>query len=280
MAPFPDLGPGRPYPLACRILHFLPKSSIQRHRSPWGELNFALSGIMEIGIEDTTYLSPPHYAIWIPPQVPHCCQNQAEVHYACIDVPAAACATLPATPCTLEISPVMRAVLADFERRGVAYPDTPEDRRLAQVVIDQIRVARAYASYLPSTHDATLAPILAALQRQPGDKRGAAHWAATAGITERTLLRHCQQHLGMPFNEWRQRLRVVSALEMLDAGHPVQTRGARTRLQHPVRLHRHVPAPDRPIPRQRPQTSRRAGLTSRHAAPGCIVIQAPDASLA
>ena len=219
----PDLGPGRPYPLACRILHFLPKSSIQRHRSPWGELNFALSGIMEIGIEDTTYLSPPHYAIWIPPQVPHCCQNQAEVHYACIDVPAAACATLPATPCTLEISPVMRAVLADFERRGIAYPDTPEDRRLAQVVIDQIRVARAYASYLPSTHDATLAPILAALHRQPGDKRGAAHWAATAGITERTLLRHCQQHLGMPFNEWRQRLRVVSALEMLDAGHPVQT---------------------------------------------------------
>ncbi|WZB74707.1 helix-turn-helix domain-containing protein [Achromobacter insuavis] len=54
-------------------------------------------------------------------------------------------------------------------------------------------------------------------------QRGAAHWAATAGITERTLLRHCQQHLGMPFNEWRQRLRVVSALEMLDAGHPVQT---------------------------------------------------------
>ena len=82
------------------LLHFLPKSSIQRHRSPWGELNFALSGIMEIGIEDTTYLSPPHYAIWIPPQIPHCCQNQAEVHYACIDVPAAACATLPATPCT------------------------------------------------------------------------------------------------------------------------------------------------------------------------------------
>ena len=116
----------------------------------------------------------------------------------------------------------MRAVLADFERRGITYPDTPEDRRMAQVVIDQTRQARAYASYLPSTTELPLAPILAALQREPGDKRGAAHWAATAGITERTLLRHCQQHLGMSFNDWRQRLRVVSALGMLDAGLPVQ----------------------------------------------------------
>ena len=36
------------------------------------------------------------------------------------------------------------------------------------------------------------------------------------------VLRHCQQHLGMSFNEWRLRLRVVSALGMLDAGRPVQ----------------------------------------------------------
>ena len=81
-----------PYPLACRILHFTPHSSMARHRSDWGELNFAISGIMEIGIEGVLYLSPPQYAIWIPPGVSHCCQNEGEVHYACIDIPAAACA--------------------------------------------------------------------------------------------------------------------------------------------------------------------------------------------
>jgi len=219
----PQLAGHLPYPLACRILHFTPRSRMRRHASPWAELNFAISGIMEIGIGGVSYLSPPQYAIWIPPHVEHCCQNQDEVHYACIDIPAAACAGLPEQPCTLEISPVMRAILADFERRAVTYPDTPEDRRMAQIVIDQARQARAYASYLPSTGDPLLAPILAALQRHPGDKRGAAHWAASAGVTERTLLRRCQQHLGMSFNEWRQRLRVVSALGLLDAGRSVQS---------------------------------------------------------
>ncbi|MGE8686782.1 MAG: AraC family transcriptional regulator [Achromobacter sp.] len=219
----PVLASHLPYPLACRILHFTPHSRMKRHASPWAELNFAISGIMELGIGGVTYLSPPQYAIWIPPHVEHCCQNEGEVHYACIDIPAAACAGLPDKPCTLEISPVMRAILADFERRGISYPDTPEDRRMAQIVIDQARQARAYASYLPSAADPVLAPILSALQQRPGDKRGAAHWAATAGITERTLLRRCQQRLGMSFNEWRQRLRVVSALGMLGEGRSVQS---------------------------------------------------------
>ena len=176
---------------------------------------------MEIGIEGVLYLSPPQYAIWIPPGVSHCCQNEGEVHYACIDIPAAAPACRRRS-CTLEISPVMRAVLADFERRGITYPDTPEDRRMAQVVIDQTRGARL-RQLSAVHHRAAAGPDPGgAAQREPGDKRGAAHWAATAGITERTLLRHCQQHLGMSFNDWRQRLRVVSALGMLDAGLPVQ----------------------------------------------------------
>jgi hypothetical protein len=163
----PTLASHLPYPLACRILHFTPRSGMKRHSSPWAELNFAISGIMEIGIRGVTYLSPPQYAIWIPPHVEHCCQNEGEVHYACIDIPAAACAGLPTEPCTLEISPVMRAILGDFEQRGISYPDTPEDRRMAQIVIDQVRQARAYASYLPSTSDPLLAPILSALQHSP-----------------------------------------------------------------------------------------------------------------
>lgn len=46
--------------------------------------------------------------------------------------------------------------------------------------------------------------------------------AATFDMTERTLSRHCQRELGMTFMEWRQRLRVVSALPGLQAGQTVE----------------------------------------------------------
>lgn len=212
-----------PYPLGCRILNLAPQSRIAPHASPWAELNFALSGIMQLQIGAAVYLSPPHYAIWIPPGMEHCSHNETRVQYASIAIPAASCQGMPDSPCTLEISAVTRAVLADFQQRAVQYPDTPPDRRLAQVVIDQLHQARCYASYLPTSADAVLAPILAALQQQPGDKRGASYWAGQQGITERTLLRRCQQNLGMSFNEWRQRLRVVAALEQLETGASVQT---------------------------------------------------------
>ena len=42
------------------------------------------------------------------------------------------------------------------------------------------------------------------------------------GTTERTLSRRCQTDLGLSFNEWRQRLKLVAALSMVEAGEPVQ----------------------------------------------------------
>lgn len=43
-----------------------------------------------------------------------------------------------------------------------------------------------------------------------------------AHSTERTLSRRCQRDLGMSFVEWRQRLRLVRALSMLEDGQTVQ----------------------------------------------------------
>jgi transcriptional regulator GlxA family with amidase domain len=43
--------------------------------------------------------------------------------------------------------------------------------------------------------------------------------------TERTLERRCQQHLGLSFTDWRQRLRVVKALAMLETGRSVEAVG-------------------------------------------------------
>ncbi|KAG1529080.1 hypothetical protein G6F50_018200 [Rhizopus delemar] len=57
-------------------------------------------------------------------------------------------------------------------------------------------------------------------------------------------------------------------------GPPRAGSGPRTGLQHAVRLHRDVPAPDRRIPRQRPQTQRGG---PRLTAPPGVVIQASDA---
>jgi len=42
-------------------------------------------------------------------------------------------------------------------------------------------------------------------------------------MAERTLMWRCQKELGMSLTEWHQRLRLVSALPLLRAGHSVES---------------------------------------------------------
>jgi transcriptional regulator GlxA family with amidase domain len=105
----------------------------------------------------------------------------------------------------------------------VDQPRTSGDRRLLQVLIDQLALAPAQGSYLPTSDEPLLRPVLTALEKNPADGRSLAQWAKQVHTTERTLERRCQQHLGLSFTDWRQRLRVVKALAMLETGHSVES---------------------------------------------------------
>ncbi|MDT1115737.1 AraC family transcriptional regulator, partial [Pseudomonas aeruginosa] len=79
--------------------------------------------------------------------------------------------------------------------------------RLALVLVDRIRLANQFASYLPSTDDRLLSPMIAALSADAGNRLSLAEWGQQLGVTERTLSRRWQSTLGMSFNDWRQRLK-------------------------------------------------------------------------
>ncbi|MEZ5703421.1 MAG: helix-turn-helix domain-containing protein [Burkholderiaceae bacterium] len=49
-----------------------------------------------------------------------------------------------------------------------------------------------------------------------------AEFAQAAHTSERTLARRCERDLGMSLADWRQRLRVVRALPMLESGQKVE----------------------------------------------------------
>ncbi|MFS8044385.1 AraC family transcriptional regulator [Rhizobium sp. BR 314] len=211
-----------PNPVSFRTENYKGGTIIPKKSQPWGELNYAITGVAEFDIEGVRYLSPPHYAIWLPPETMHGVGMQHDLRYATVYVERALCANLPAQTSTLSISPLLKAILADFAARDVTMPETAEDLRLAQVLVDQIRLAPRCESYLPLSDDALLGPVLAALQADPGDRHSLSEWARRVGTTERTLSRRCQDDLGLSFNEWRQRLKLVAALSLIEAGEPVQ----------------------------------------------------------
>lgn len=191
-------------------------------RQPWGKIGFALTGVMEVSVEGRRFLSPPHYATWIPADTLHQCHNRHRVKFVSIYLERGLCVGLPDNACTLGLSPLTRAILADFLTRNVAVPQTDDDIRLAHVLMDQFRKAPQCPSYLPITDDPLIQPIIDALQEHPNDRRSLADWAEMLGTTERTVSRRFQSCFGISFNEWRQRLKLVAALSRIEQGEAVQ----------------------------------------------------------
>ena len=212
-----------PAPLVFRTAQMPPQATYPRHRHPWGEFVYAYRGVIEVQLDHGHYIAPPHYGIWLPPQVEHRGLNRRAALHSSLYVGAELCTCLPAETCALALGPLARALLEHLRQHPPAAPPSAEDHRLLQVLVDQLAQARRVGSWLPQTDDPLLAPLLQALEEHPGDERTLAALAAAFHTTERTLARRCQQALGMPLAQWRQRLRIVKALPRLAAGEKVES---------------------------------------------------------
>lgn len=211
-----------PYPVCFRHQHIPADAVFDLHQHPWGQLNYLAQGVMQLEIAGQQFLSPPDYAVWIPPQAPHRSYNRHAVVYRSVYFDQSVCAGMPPQPHTLSLDPLLKAILADFAERNIDVPHTAADRRLADVLVDRVLAAPLHTSYLPFSEHPQLSPMLQALQDNPADPRAVSDWAATAHTTERTLARLCQRELGMSLGEWRQRARFVRALEWLEQGLPIK----------------------------------------------------------
>ena len=212
-----------PAPIFFRSAVMPAQAIYPKHSHAWGEFVYSYSGVMEVKLANHHYLAPPQYGIWLPPDVEHVGLNRCEACHCSLYVAKELATALPATPCALTVSPLVLAMLDELHLRPPALPRTPAQERLLQVLVDQLAQAPVAGSYLPTSDDPVLAPLLQALLTNPGDSRSLPELASAFHTTERTLLRRFQRDLGMSFAEWRQRLRVVTAMPLLQAGQTVET---------------------------------------------------------
>ena len=192
------------------------------HQHRWGHLNYAAHGTLSLHVAGRELIAPPQYGIWIPHHVPHSCHLRHAVVYRAFYVAPAVGAGLPSEVAVLRIGPIIKTILGDLAARGVTQPSTQADLHLAQVMVDQLALAKPRPHYLPDAQHPALVRLLTELQQRPDDHRPAAALAASIHMTERTLARHCQRELGMSLGEWRLRLRYLQAVDRLEDGKPVQ----------------------------------------------------------
>ncbi len=192
------------------------------HIHSWGEFVYYHNGVVQVMVEQERYLVPPQYGIWLPPNMQHVGLNRREVFQSSLYVVGELCGTLPTKPQALMVSPFMRSVL-DHARESTLDYKSQRHLRLLTVFLDELADTPRAGTFLPASEDAVLGEILHYLESHPEDNRSVAELAHEAKITERTLARKCRQDLGMPLTEWRNRMRVVNAIAMIEEGKNVES---------------------------------------------------------
>ena len=211
-----------PAPVYFRYADFNSHEYASAHRHPWGTLEYSANGVLHMEIGSSRFMSPPQYAVWVPPQIEHSFYSNQPINYRAVCLAPALCHELPKQACTLAISDILKAILKDFAARDVKIPEQETDQRLAQVLVDQLQQAPIHQCYLPYASSPGLLGILEALQVEPGDNRPLSAWAEQIHVSERTLARQFVRELGLSFGEWRQRLRFLAAIEALDSHRSIQ----------------------------------------------------------
>nr|WP_280634358.1 helix-turn-helix transcriptional regulator [Allopusillimonas ginsengisoli] len=194
------------------------------HRHARGQLLGAMRGLLSIDADGSQWVVPATHAVWIPPDIEHGLRSHGPFAGWSVYVVPSACADLPGRPCILETSGLLRAAVsraADWPNTGRALDAA--QMRIAGVILDEIRSLPHAALGLPMPRDRRLLKIARALSARPGDDRRMEEWAAWAGIAPRTLTRRFVAETGFSFTEWRQRVRLLRALEMLASGESVTT---------------------------------------------------------
>ena len=192
------------------------------HQHARGQLLGSMRGLLSVGVEQAMWIVPAVHAVWLPPHCVHSIRSHGPFDGWSAYISESTCADLPAAPCTIRTSGLLREAIL----RACEWPEGPLDEaagHLAAVIIDEIRTLPVEPFGLPMPQDVRLQRIARALVSDPADDRGLEHGASWAAIGSRTLSRRFVAETGFTFTAWRQRARLMRSLEMLAADVPVTT---------------------------------------------------------
>ena len=193
------------------------------HAHGEAQLTFAASGMVQVHTGEGRWLVPPQLAVWIPAGVPHRVEvlTAAElwmVHWQPSATSEWAPPTLPGRAFALRVTSLLRSLLDT----AFAVDTGPEKAEL---------VVRLMLHELTETADA---PTFLPLPTSPvgrrvadlafGDHRNTldvSELASRAATSVRTVSRMFPAETGLTFKAWRQRARIVHAMDRLARGNAI-----------------------------------------------------------
>ncbi|WP_259670276.1 helix-turn-helix domain-containing protein [Streptomyces sp. ID38640] len=195
-----------------------------RHRHEHHQLAWARRGVLAVRATGTTWVLPPSMALWIPAGTPHATGAAGPALFRSLYFLPDRCPVGWSAPTVVGVSPLLRELIS-YLSDGALDPAARE--RAEAVVLDQLRPVSVATVQAPMPHDPRARRVAEALRADPSDGRTLAEWGTRVGASGRTLARAFVTDTGMPYGQWRTRVRLQAAMPLLAGGATVAAVAAR-----------------------------------------------------
>lgn len=211
-----------PRPVYARAESLGAGSWTTRHRHDWVQFSYAISGVFSVYTSDGSYFAPPQWGVWIPADLEHDVATSMQAEMRSLYVRRDACPWASAQCRVLEVTPLARELIKQFCLLPAHYPEEDSaEARLVAVLLDQLRGLPEVGFSLPLPRHPGLLRLCNQLIAAPDQTQTLQDWALQLGCSEKTVMRLLQRETGLSFRVWRQRMRLLSSLALLEVGESV-----------------------------------------------------------
>ncbi|MBO3274455.1 AraC family transcriptional regulator [Pseudomonas schmalbachii] len=195
---------------------------IEPHEHEWGQVLYAMSGVMWLETPQEALLVPPHRAVWLPPGVLHGIRVVSELQMRNIYLRPSLAQSLEERVQVFEVGALLRELILRLVEQE-QNPEAEYYRALSDLAVLELRRARRSLPRvpLPDASDRRLLNLCHAVMAAPSQDIPFEQHAADAGASVRTLARLFQRSLGMGFAAWRRQVQLATAVAALTEGTPV-----------------------------------------------------------
>ena len=195
--------------------------SIPEHVHPEDQLLFASTGVMTVRTTNGMFVVPPVRAVWIPAGIEHSIAMSGTVSLRTLYLLPRLVRHLPETCVVLHVSPLLKELLLHACASPRLRRQVPIQRRIIDVIIDQLNAARTAPLHLPQPRDPRVLRIATSLLGDPSQQETLQQLCQEVGASKRTAQRLFIAETQMSFAKWRQQLRLLHALQSLASGQKV-----------------------------------------------------------
>jgi len=195
--------------------------SLPLHTHEEGQLTYAASGIVQVHTDAGMWLIPPQLAAWIPAGIPHRLDIITDAALRTVLWPSSALE--PFVPdarlkrsFVLRVTPLLRALLDEM---AAINPVSEKVDLVACLMLHELRATDDAPTFLPLPTSLVGRRVADVALADIRNELGLGEIASRAATSVRTASRLFPKETGMTLKAWRQRARIVRAIEQLAQGH-------------------------------------------------------------